>query len=368
MVDFLKELFQKNDNWRLVFITIVFLVCVTLFLVIFNKVVKRFEKRASKTSTSIDNFLIRLLKVPAIWIIFSTSIHIFSSYLSDDAEFFNVLTKISQILLIASIGWLLVQGVRAVSKYSQNKLDLNISDNLEARGKLTQIKMFEAVIIAIIIIVFIAISLMTFETVRNLGKGILASAGVLGIIVGLAAQRSAGQILSGLQIAITQPIKIDDVVVIEGEWGKIEEINITYVLVKIWDERRLVVPIDYFLQTPIQNWTSTTSHIIGTVYLYVSYDLPLKPIREKLESYIKTNSKWDGRVQNVQVTDSKEWYKEIRLLMSSADSSINWDLRVEVREEIIDFINENYPGSFAKIEMMNKPTENPMENNRNSQA
>lgn len=368
MVDFLNDLFQRNDNWRLVFITLVFLVFISLFLFIFNKVVKRFEKRASKTKSSIDNFLIKLLKVPAIWIIFSTAIHIFSSYLSDDAEFFNVLTKISQILLIASIGWLLVQGVRAVSQFSQNKLDISTADNLDARSKLTQIRMFEAVIIAVIIIVFIAIGLMTFETVRNLGKGILASAGVLGIIVGLAAQRSAGQILSGLQIAITQPIKIDDVVVIEGEWGKVEEINITYVLVKIWDERRLVVPIDYFLEKPIQNWTSTTSHIIGTVYLYVSYDLPLDPIRSKLESYLKTNSKWDGRVQNVQVTDSKEWYKEIRLLMSSADSSNNWDLRVEVREEIIDFINDNYPGSFAKIEMMNKPTEELIKNNQNNKG
>ena len=356
-MNYINNLFQTNENWRLFFITLLFLACITLFLFIFNRVVKRFEKRADKTKTSIDSFLIKLLKVPAIWIIFSTSIHIFSTYLADDAEFFNVLKKLSQILLIASVGWLLVQGVRAVSKFSQNKLDIANIDNLEARKKLTQIRMFEAVIISIIIIVFIAIALMTFETVRNLGKGILASAGVLGIIVGLAAQRSAGQILSGLQIAITQPIKIDDVVVIEGEWGRIEEINITYVLVKVWDERRLVVPIDYFLQTPIQNWTSTTSHIIGTVYLYVSYDLPLDPLRKKLESYLKTNSKWDGRVQNIQVTDSKEWYKEIRVLVSSADSSINWDLRVEVREEMIDFINENYPGSFAKIEMMNKSKE-----------
>lgn len=366
MTDYLQHLFERNENWRLFFITIIFLACVSLFLIIFNKGVKHFEKRASRSSTSIDNFLIKLLKVPAIWIIFSTSIHIFSSYLSDDAEFFNILTKISQILLITSIGWLLVQGVRAVSKYSQTKLDINTSDNIEARRKLTQVRMFEAVIIAIIIIVFIAIALMTFETVRNLGKGILASAGVLGIIVGLAAQRSAGQILSGLQIAITQPIKIDDVVVIEGEWGKIEEINITYVLVKVWDERRLVVPIDYFLKTPIQNWTSTTSHIIGTVYLYVSYELPLAPLREKLESYVKTNDKWDGRVQNVQVTDSKEWYKEIRILVSSADSSINWDLRVEVREVMIDFINENYPGSFAKIDMMGNSNEELSKYNENN--
>lgn len=365
-MEYITNLFESNENWRLLFITLIFLVCVTLLLLIFNKIVKKFEKRASKTNSSIDNFLIKLLKVPAIWIIFSTSLHIFSTYLADDAEFFNVLKKISQILLIASIGWLLVQGVRAISKFSQNKLNLSAADNLEARGKLTQIKMFEAILISLIIVVFISIGLMTFETVRNLGKGILASAGVLGIIVGLAAQRSVGQILSGLQIAITQPIKIDDVVVIEGEWGRIEEINITYVLVKLWDERRLVVPIDYFLQNPIQNWTSTTSHIIGTVYLYVSYDLPLDPLREKLESYLKTNSKWDKRVQNIQVTDSKEWYKEIRVLVSSVDSSINWDLRVEVREMMIDYINKTFPGSFAKIETMNKPIERMIERKEES--
>src|SRR5690554_1805873 len=139
MINFFNELFQSNDSWKLFFITIVFLACVISFLFIFNLVVKRFEKRASKTKTTIDSFLIKLLKVPAIWIIFSTSIHIFSSYLSDDAEFFNVLTKISQILLIISIGWLLVQGVRAVSQFSQNKLDISTTDNLEARSKLTQI-------------------------------------------------------------------------------------------------------------------------------------------------------------------------------------------------------------------------------------
>jgi small-conductance mechanosensitive channel len=142
---------------------------------------------------------------------------------------------------------------------------------------------------------------------------------------------------------------LDDVVVIEGEWGRIEEINITYAVVKIWDERRLIVPIDYFLNKPIQNWTRSASDILGSVMLYVSYNLPVEPLREELARLVKDNPNWDGRVQNIQVTDSREWYKELRVLVSSSNSSRNWDLRVEVREKLIDFINTNYPGSFAKI-------------------
>jgi small-conductance mechanosensitive channel len=139
------------------------------------------------------------------------------------------------------------------------------------------------------------------------------------------------------------------VVVIEGEWGRIEEINITYAVVKIWDQRRLIVPIEYFLNNPIQNWTRTESDILGTAMLYVSYDLPLEPLREELARLVKDHPDWDGRVQNIQVTESKEWYKELRVLVSSSESGKNWDLRVFVREKLIDFINTNYPGSFAKI-------------------
>ena len=155
--------------------------------------------------------------------------------------------------------------------------------------------------------------------------------------------------LSCIQIAITQPIRIDDVVIVENEWGHIEEINITYVVVKIWDERRLIVPIDYFLQNPIQNWTKNSSDIMGTVFLYVAYELPMEPLRNQLKTIVEQNPDWDKRVQNIQVTDSKQWYKEIRILVSSTDSSKNWNLRVDVREKMIDFINEKYPGSFAKI-------------------
>lgn len=209
--------------------------------------------------------------------------------------------------------------------------------------------MIERIAVITVAFIFISIALMTIESVRQLGVSLLASAGVTGIIIGFAAQRSFGQVFSGIQIAFTQPIRLDDVVVIEGEWGRIEEINITYAVVKIWDERRLIVPIDYFLNNPIQNWTRTSSAILGTAMLYVSYELPVEPLRQELTRLVKDNPNWDGRVQNIQVTESKEWYKVLRVLVSSSNSSKNWDLRVEVREKLIDFINQNHPGSFAKI-------------------
>jgi small-conductance mechanosensitive channel len=291
----------------------------------------------------------RLFRVPGIWIIFAILLNIFSTLLQEDARTFEVLQKISRILLILTLGWIIVQIIRGTFHYWQNKLDINNPNNLEARKRLTQMSMIERITIILTAFIFFSIALMTIDSVRQLGVSLLASAGVAGIIIGFAAQRSFGQIFSGIQIAFTQPVRLDDVVVIEGEWGRIEEINITYAVVKIWDERRLIIPIDYFLNNPIQNWTRTTSDILGTVFLYVSYDLPLEPLREELARIVEDDPNWDGRVHNIQVTESKQWYKEIRVLVSSNNSSSNWDLRVAVREKLIDFINRYYPGSFAKI-------------------
>jgi small-conductance mechanosensitive channel len=356
-MNWLNQIFEHYPNLRYAFLLLAFAVIFVILFLIYNFISKKLQRRAEKTQSPIDDFIIKLFKLPAIWLIFSLLLNIFSTYLKEDAGFFITLQKISQILLILSIGWFLIQLVRAGFRYFQNKLNLQDPDNLEARKRLTQLNMIEKITLIIIAVIFVAIALMSIESLHSIGVSILTSAGVIGIIVGLAAQRSVGQVLSGVQIAFTQPIRIDDVVIVEGEWGRIEEINITYAVVRIWDERRLVVPVDYFLQNPVQNWTRHSSEIMGTVFLYVSYDLPIDPLRKKLKSIVEGNPNWDGRVQNIQVTDSKEWYKEVRILVSSADSSKNWDLRVEVREKMIDFINEKFPGSFAKLNIEPTPSE-----------
>ncbi len=345
--------FDKESDWHYVTVFLLFAFCFLGILWLYSRVIKYLKIRSLKTETYLDDFILQLLKFPVVWLIFSVLLSIFSSMLYGDERIFEILQKVSQILLILSIGWFFIQLVRAISRYMQKKINLSKEDNLQQRSKLTQIKMFEAIIITLIVIVFIGIALMSFDAVKNVGKSLLASAGVLGIIVGIAAQRTVGQILSGIQLAITQPIRIDDVVIVEGEWGRVEEINITYIVVKIWDERRLVVPTDYFLQKPFQNWTRSTAQVMGTVYLYVAYELPMEPLRAKLKEIVEQNKDWDGRIHNIQVTGSKEWYKEIRVLLSSEDASKNWDLRVAVREAMIDFINEEYPGSFAKVSWAN---------------
>lgn len=350
--DFFTQLLAEENNWRYLIMFALFVGSFFVLYWLYREIIKRIKMRSRKTHTHIDDFILKLFRFPAVWLIFSFLLNVFSSFLKDDKGIFNVLQKVSEILLILSIGWFLIQLVRAISRYMQKKIDLNQENNIHERSKLTQVKMFEAIIIAIIIFVFIGIALMSIDVVKNVGKSLLASAGVIGIIVGIAAQRSVGQIFSGIQLAITQPIRIDDVVIVEGEWGRVEEINITYIVVKIWDERRLVVPTDYFLQKPFQNWTRSTSEVMGTVYLYVAYELPIDPLRKKLQEIVEQNKNWDGRTQNIQVTGSKEWYKEIRILVSSEDASKNWNLRVAVREAMVDYINEKYPGSFAKMKMV----------------
>jgi small-conductance mechanosensitive channel len=191
--------------------------------------------------------------------------------------------------------------------------------------------------------------LMTFPKVQQLGTTILASAGIIGIVVGMAAQRTIGNFIAGLQIAFTQPIRLDDVVIVENEWGRIEEITLTYVVVKIWDLRRLIVPITYFIEKPFQNWTRTSADILGTVYIYVDYTVPVDSIREQLQKILNESELWDKKVCVLQVTNATERTVELRALMSAPDASTAWSLRCQVREKLIDFIRENYPHALPKL-------------------
>jgi small-conductance mechanosensitive channel len=185
--------------------------------------------------------------------------------------------------------------------------------------------------------------------VRQFGASILASAGIAGIVVGFAAQRSIATLLAGFQIALTQPIRIDDVVIVEKEWGRIEDITLTYVVVRVWDLRRLVVPITYFIEQPFQNWTRSSADILGTVFLYVDYSVPLEPLRAEFTRILEHSRFWDGKVNVLQVTNAKEQTLEIRALASAADASLAWDLRCEIREKLITFVQQTFPDSLPRL-------------------
>ncbi|GAA4325206.1 mechanosensitive ion channel [Mucilaginibacter gynuensis] len=261
-------------------------------------------------------------------------------------RFYVPFSKGVEIALIISFAVLLVRSFNVFEDYVYHTYDLNKADNLKERKIRTQLQFIRKVIVTLIVFITVAVILLSFDNVRKIGAGLLTGVGVGGIIIGFAAQRSLANFLAGFQIAFTQPIRIDDVLVVEGEWGRVEDITLTYVVLNIWDQRRLILPINYFIEKPFQNWTRTTSEILGTVFLYFDYSVPVDALRTEFDRLLDTTPLWDKRVKVVQVTDAKERTVEIRALMSARNSSQAFDLRCYIRENMIKFVKDNYPNSL----------------------
>ncbi|MCU0574384.1 MAG: mechanosensitive ion channel family protein [Syntrophobacteraceae bacterium] len=259
------------------------------------------------------------------------------------------------VLIIASVAWLAIGALSAMEDLIKIHYRIDEQDNLSARRVQTQVRLVRKFFVFVVVVIGAASMLMLSDRVRQLGTGILTSAGVLGIVVGLAAQRSIANLLVGLQIAVTQPIRIDDVVIIENEWGRVEEITSTYVTVRLWDLRRLVVPLTYFIEKPFQNWTRTSAEILGTVFLHTDYGVDVEAVRRELLSILQRSALWDGKVWGLQVTNARESGLELRALMSAADASMAWDLRCEVREKLVLFLQKNHPSSLPRFRVEMRP-------------
>jgi small-conductance mechanosensitive channel len=253
------------------------------------------------------------------------------------------------VAVIALAAWLLFQAVDALAAMVLRRHRLDVGDNLQARAIHTQVMVLKKVAQAVVVVFTLASMLMVFESVRQFGTSILASAGIAGIVVGLAAQRSLATLLAGFQIALTQPIRVDDVVIVEKEWGRIEDITLTYVVVRVWDLRRLVLPITYFIEQPFQNWTRSSADIFGTVFLHVDYGAPVDALRAELTRLLEASPLWDGKVNVLQVTEAKEHTLEVRALASASDASKAWDLRCEIREKLVAFLRERHPGALPRL-------------------
>lgn len=260
----------------------------------------------------------------------------------DDLRGLMTVDRITTLALTGALAWLGMRCVAAVADAVVQLHPVDGADNLHARRIQTQTRVLARVVNGIVLVIGVALALMTFPGVRAIGTSLLASAGIAGLIVGIAARPALGNLIAGLQIALAQPIRIDDVVVIEGEWGRIEEIRGSYVVVRIWDERRLIVPLHWFIDHPFQNWTLTSAQIIGTVFVWADYRLPLAPLRAELERLCREAPEWDRRVCVLQVTEAGQRAMQVRALVSSADSGSNWDLRCRVREGLISFIQQRY--------------------------
>jgi small-conductance mechanosensitive channel len=257
-----------------------------------------------------------------------------------------------QIAFIILTGWASLAAMHVGIVVYSRRFELGSDDNLIARRHVTQIRILERTAATFIVLLTIGAALMTMPTVRQYGISLLASAGAAGIIAGLALQPLLTNLIAGVQIAMTQPIRIDDAVVVKDEWGWIEEIGATYVTVRLWDWRRLILPLSFFIQQPFQNWTRSSSNLLGTVLFYVDYRAPLDAMRAKLEEIVKASPKWDRGVVNLQVSDLTDRSMQVRCLASARNSGDTWDLRCEIREKMIAFLRAEHPYALPQSRML----------------
>ena len=267
---------------------------------------------------------------------------------------------VAQILvvgLIVLIAWLARTALHIWTVMHLRRFRLDTEDNLLARKHVTQFRILKRTAEIAIVIIAVAAVLMTFEGVRQYGVSLLAAGGAAGVVVGLALQPLLRSIFAGLQLALTQPIRIDDALLVEGEWGNVEEITSTYVVLRLWDWRRLILPLSYFLENPFQNWTREGARLIGSVFVYLDYTVPVPELRAKLQEIARGSALWDGEVAVVQVTDFRETVMEVRALVSARNAGDAFSLRCEVREKLIGWLQEAYPGSLPRLraELSDRP-------------
>jgi small-conductance mechanosensitive channel len=269
----------------------------------------------------------------------------------------EILARLLGLATICLLGWIALTVLHIAADVYLLRFRMDVEDNLLARKHVTQVRVLERVLDMVIVLITVGLALMTFDAVRQYGVTLFASAGVAGIVAGLAARPVLTNFLAGIQLAVAQPIRIDDAVIVENESGNIEEITFSYVVVRLWDLRRMVVPLSYFIEKPFQNWTRTGGELIGSVFFYVDHTAPVDVIRKKLAEIVAQSKLWNGKVVSLQVSDCKDTTIELRALVSANNASATWDLRCEVREKLIDFLRREYPSALPRRRYENETPE-----------
>lgn len=265
------------------------------------------------------------------------------------------------LLLLAALTWLALRALRGATQSIAARHSADGADDLNARSVHTQTRLLVRIGNFVIVVTGLALMLMTFPGARQIGGSLLASAGVLGILAGIAARPVFSNVIAGLQLAISQPLRVHDVLIVQGEWGTVEEITGTYVVLKIWDERRLIIPLQWFMENPFQNWTRNSAQILGAVTIWVDYRMPLEPLRQAAQRACEAASEWDKRLCLLQMLEAGERGMQLRVLVSSANSALNWDLRCKVREAMVDCMQRDYPQHLPmmRAELTQTPEKNP---------
>ena len=258
------------------------------------------------------------------------------------------LTQAATAALLVIVGWVLLVALDVACQRFLRRLPGDAEENLSTRKQATQVRMIQRIGRLLIILLTAGFVLSSFDAVRQFGVSLFASAGAAGLVLGFAARPVLANLIAGIQIALTQPIRLDDVVIVEGEWGWIEEIASTYVVVRIWDWRRLVVPLSYFIEKPFENWTRESGSIIGAVTWHLDYTAPVAEIRTKLIEIVGATTRWDRKVVNLQVIETDRDSVTVRALMSARSSPVAWELRCEVREAMLEWLQREHPGSLPR--------------------
>lgn len=338
-----------KDHSELLLILIILFGINILFLFVYEQIIRKHQE---KNRLSFFVKLLYSLRWPLYLVIPITILHIFSSEVLHQGYELYFHDLINALFAI-SLSWLIIELINIIAVIIVTKYHIKKIDNLRERRLHTRILLIKKILIILTILTGLIFFLMTFKDLRYYGVSIFASAGVLSVIIGFAAQKSLANLLAGLQIAFTQPIRIDDVVIVENELGKIEEITLTYVVIHLWDERRMILPINYFLEKPFQNWTRITSDLIGTIFLYTDYTINVAALRLELTRILKDTDLWDGVVNELQVSNTTAQGVEIRILASARSEKETWNLRCYIREKMIMYIQKELPNALPQFRILN---------------
>jgi small-conductance mechanosensitive channel len=302
------------------------------------------------------------IRRPSRWFVIAVALSFDTRFLSMDREVRELWQQVQGFAVPALMGWLAVSMLKALQRIVELRADISVEDNLAARRQRTRATILGRIGSFFIVFITICLMLLSVPGIRTIGVTLMASAGIAGLVVGAAAQPALKNVIAGIQMAFTEPIRLDDVVIMDGEWGRVEEIRLTFVVIRIWDERRLVVPVSKFLEASFQNWTRETSQLLGSVFWYLDPATDIDRLRDAVGQAVQASKRWDRRFWNCQVTDVKPDAIEVRGLMTAKDASTAFDLRCEVREAVLAFVRAEMPEALPRrrVEMAGVEKDDPL--------
>ncbi|HEX7821706.1 MAG TPA: mechanosensitive ion channel domain-containing protein [Sphingobium sp.] len=313
------------------------------------------RRLAARTPDSSDDILVAHARAPLRWLMLGFALAFVREQLHLVAGASLLWSRAAGIIVPGLVGWLAIALIRAGARIVEHRYDISVADNLAARRRRTRSAIMTRILVLTVGFVTICLMLLSIPSIRTVGVTLMASAGIAALAVGAAAQPALKNLIAGIQMAFTEPIRIDDVVIIDNEWGRIEEIFLTYVVVALWDDRRLVVPVSRFLEQSFQNWTRHSSQLLGAATLYLDPATDIDRLRARCAELVDANPRWDRRFQNLQVTDAKADAIEVRVLATARDASTAFDLRCDIREALLAFIREEMPEAMPHRRQINQP-------------